>query len=72
MMDKQSPPPPGARYRMEWEDGYEEPWEGSWQELSEANSEDDYVLEEVSALNVGESCALGGGAAPYVTTTRLS
>lgn len=67
-----SPPPPGARYRIEWEDGYEEPWEGSWEELSEANAEDEEVLDSVAALDVGASCVLGGGAAPYVTTTRLT
>lgn len=64
--------PSTARYQIVFEDGYEDPWEGSWEELREANSEDLGVLEPVSALAPGESCTLGGGAAPLVTTTRLS
>ena len=57
------------RYRVESEG--EDPWEGSWAELEEVNEEDP-VLNLISDLAVGESCEIGGGAAPLVTTTRLA
>ena len=61
--------PVPARYRLTGDGWYNE---CSWEELCKANPEDLGVLEAVSALAVGDSCIMGGGAAPLVTVTRLS
>jgi len=60
---------PDALLYLEWRDGYEDNGELTWAEFHAANLGDEYVLEAVSALTIGGSVTLGGGAAPICTIT---
>lgn len=39
----------------------EEPWECTWADFAKVNEEDEYTLELVGALAVGESCECDSG-----------
>jgi len=47
-------------------------WTSTWDQMVEANPDDDELMEQLGALAVGETTVVGGGAQPEVTVRRLT